>query len=296
MNGQWQGVRRGKEKTNLPRQNEHQKLSLETYLERRSDKSTQTLLERIDEIIGMIAPMRMAALKRKKIVDLVQRTVAECLSVKRCYVTGSFPLKTYLPSSDIDMTIIVDEEKSKNDVPWYLKLMTALSKKAVLDHKRSESEKRLSIHNVTFVASDVKLLKCVVDNVTVDISANKINGIAAAALLADANVAIGREDLFIRSVLLIKTWCAYDAKKTTIDESILGGDRACLSSYALCILVLRLFNLKRGRSRIMHPFHAFALFFDEYASFPWSTHAITLYGSIPLADVSKGEDLTIAMA
>ena len=54
--------------------------------------------------------------------------------------------------------------------------------------------------------SEVKLVKCVVDNITVDVSVNKLDGVASVALLADVNRRIGRNDLFLRSVLLLKAW------------------------------------------------------------------------------------------
>ena len=68
-----------------------------------------------------------------------------------------------------------------------------------------------------------------------------------------------------------------------MDEPILGSDRARLSSYALCVLVLRMFNTKRGREFIKHPLDAFAMFFEEYMDFPWKQLAVTIHGSTELS-------------
>jgi hypothetical protein len=52
----------------------------------------------------------------------------------------------------------------------------------------------------------VKILKVLVGNILVDISANKAGGIGALCFLEEVDRVCGRDHLFKRSVLLAKAW------------------------------------------------------------------------------------------
>ena len=138
-----------------------------------------------------------------------------------------------------------------------------------------------------FVNADIKLVKCLIDNVHVDVSENKVrrltllhllvpscelltfvclqlNNVAASAFIAHVDQFLGKDHLFLRSVLIIKTWCRFDSTGF-VQEPILASQKSKLSSYCVSILVLHLFNV----FDISHPLEAFTRFFRVYAHFDW---------------------------
>lgn len=50
----------------------------------------------------------------------------------------------------------------------------------------------------------VKLLKCLVDNIVVDISFDTLNGLCTVAFLEAVDRHVGREHLFKRSIILVR--------------------------------------------------------------------------------------------
>jgi len=109
------------------------------------------------------------------------------------------------------------------------------------DHEEEEEEEYLlEVKDIVVIHADVRLLKCVVDGIVVDVSANQFGGLATLAFLKEVNAKIGKNDLFKRSVILVKAWAFYESR-------ILGAPYALLSTYALKTLIicaLRRFNKK----------------------------------------------------
>ena len=173
------------------------------YLSRENREASRSARLLVDKILDSISPNAQAASKRMLVVGHVRKIISAALTAMGTYLTGSFPLKTYLPDSDIDITVIVGEDEASS---WYTRLLEALTGSAIENHDIREG---VHIRSVSFINSEVKLVKCIVDNITVDVSVNKLDGVASVALLADANRRIGRNDLFLRSVLLLKAWCTY---------------------------------------------------------------------------------------
>ena len=79
--------------------------------------------------------------------------------------------------------------------------------------------------------------------------------------------------------LLPKAFCHYESQRLC-GRSVLGSGTGGLSSYAMQVLLFALFN--SSPFRIKHPLQALVLFFQTYASVPWSTVRITIYGVEPL--------------
>ena len=59
---------------------------------------------------------------------------------------------------------------------------------------------------VTVINAEVQLMKCIVDGMMVDVSANQFGGLASLGFLEETNTFIGRDDLFVRSIILVKAW------------------------------------------------------------------------------------------
>jgi len=82
----------------------------------------------------------------------------------------------------------------------------------------------------------VKVVKCLVQNIAVDISVNQIGGLLTFEFLEKVDQKIGKDCLFRRSIMLIKDWCYYESR-------ILGAHRGLISTYALETLVLYIFHI-----------------------------------------------------
>ena len=258
------------------------------------------------------------------------------LAGARVLDTGSFASKTYLPDSDVDLTITLpcSSYPGAYSDDWMLAVNHALCRAAIglppgsnsngrsgaarNDAAQDTSSSRessssvssdgspisadkdamhpLPIRNVTFVCARVKLVSCVVGNLTVDVACGKPSTGAAALLLNEADRCLDQHlaachhtthgyepcrpldrkggissdrsvflpalpsrhlpslpvhaqtHLFKRSLLLVKAWCFYESsalvRAATGEDAppVLGSKRGRLSSSALSVMLLSLFN------------------------------------------------------
>ncbi|KAG0473573.1 hypothetical protein HPP92_015430 [Vanilla planifolia] len=169
-----------------------------------------------------------------------------CISIWVC------SSKTYLPDGDIDLTAIgipSSEEALASDV------------RLVLEREEHNKDAEFEVKDVQYIHAEVKLVKCLVQNIVVDISFNQIGGLGTLCFLEQVDRIIGKDHLFKRSVILIKAWCYYESR-------ILGAHHGLISTYALEILILK---------------------------FDWDNYCISLHGpvslsSLPELSVEKVED------
>ncbi|KAK5844478.1 hypothetical protein PVK06_000618 [Gossypium arboreum] len=71
----------------------------------------------------------------------------------------------------------------------------------------------------------VKIVKCTVNDIPVDISFNQTAGLSALCFLETVDQLIGKDHLFKRSIFLIKAWCYYESRIL----GFLGHDSAKIS-------------------------------------------------------------------
>ncbi|XP_050255019.1 uncharacterized protein LOC126700895 [Quercus robur] len=139
---------------------------------------------------------------------------------------GSVPLKTYLPDGDIDLTTLSCpsvEDAWVSDVH------------AVLREEEHNEAARFEVKDIHCIDAEVKLVKCIVQNIVVDISFNQLGGLCTLCFLEQVDRLVGKDHLFKRSIILIKAWCYYESR-------ILGAHHGLLSTYALEKLVLYIFH------------------------------------------------------
>ena len=171
----------------------------------------------------------------------------------------------------------------------------------------TEEQQQPAVRDVQFVNADVRIVRATMENgIVVDISANAIGAVAAAAFVEAADVTIGHDHLFKRSFMLLKAWLTFDALDvvaaveseagTAVEDGSapgrgrgsesrsLGEPRVALLEaasgglppYALAILLFAVFNA--GPRVPRHPLQALVSFFEAYATFPWGTAVVTIYG------------------
>ncbi|CAN1303327.1 hypothetical protein LINPERPRIM_LOCUS25802 [Linum perenne] len=182
---------------------------------------------------------------------------------------GSVPLKTYLPDGDIDLTAFGGlnmEESLANDV------------QSILEMEDQNSAAEFVVKDVQLIRAEVKLVKCLVQNIVVDISFNQLGGLCTLCFLEEVDRLIGKDHLFKRSIILIKAWCYYESR-------ILGAHHGLISTYALETLVLYIYHL--FHSSLDGPLAVLYKFLDYFSKFDWENYCISLNGPVRISSLPE---------
>ncbi|KAL1199779.1 Protein HESO1 [Cardamine amara subsp. amara] len=235
------------------------------------------------EIIEQVHPTLVSEDRRRDVIDYVQRLIKITLGCE-VHSFGSVPLKTYLPDGDIDLTAfggLCHEEE------------LAAKVFSVLEREEYNGAAPFVVKDVQLIRAEVKLVKCLVQNIVVDISFNQIGGICTLCFLEKIDQHIGKDHLFKRSIILIKAWCYYESR-------ILGAFHGLISTYALETLVLYIFHL--FHSSLNGPLAVLYKFLDYFSKFDWDNYCISLNGPVCLSSLPEiaveppengGEDLLL---
>ncbi|KAL4558439.1 hypothetical protein LXL04_036639 [Taraxacum kok-saghyz] len=213
------------------------------------------------QVLNCVYPTLDSEEKRKDVIEFMQKLIRSSLGVE-VFPYGSTPLKTYLPDGDIDFTAIGPPGRG-NILPHdVLHLLQA---------QEYYGNNEFEIRDVTFIDAEVKLVKCIVSGIVIDISFNMLGGLCTLCFLEQVDRHIGNDHIFKRSIILIKTWCFYESR-------LLGANYGLLSTYALAVLVLYIFQVF-GAS-ITSPLMALYRFLDYYSKFDWDNYCINLNGVV----------------
>ncbi|KAF3454811.1 hypothetical protein FNV43_RR05259 [Rhamnella rubrinervis] len=213
------------------------------------------------EIVSKIQPTLVADQKRKDVIDYVQRLLRNYIGCE-VFPYGSVPLKTYLPDGDIDLTAFSSP-----------KIEDALASHvhAALRGEEHNEAAQYKVKDVHCIDAEVKLVKCIVQNVVVDISFNQLGGLSTLCFLEQVDRLTGKDHLFKRSIILIKAWCYYESR-------ILGAHHGLISTYALEILVLYIFH--QFTSSLNGPLAVLYRFLDYFSKFDWDNYCVGLNGPV----------------
>ncbi|PPS15377.1 hypothetical protein GOBAR_AA05205 [Gossypium barbadense] len=105
---------------------------------------------------------------------------------------------------------------------------------SILQDNQQNSE--VLVQDVQYIRAQVKIVKCTVNDIPVDISFNQTAGLSALCFLEKVDQLIGKDHLFKRSIILIKAWCYYESR-------ILGAHHGLISTYALETMILYIINV-----------------------------------------------------
>lgn len=223
--------------------------------------------ERTAELIACIQPNRPSEERRTAVADYVERLIHKCFECQ-VFTFGSVPLKTYLPDGDIDLTAFSYHQALKDT--W------ANEVRDVLQSEEKSEHAKFRVKEVQYIQAEVKLIKCLVENIVVDISFNQLGGLCTLCFLEEVDNLIGQNYLFKRSIILVKAWCYYESR-------ILGAHHGLISTYALETLVLYIFHVFNksfsGPLEVLYRFLAF------FSNFDWDNYCVSLWGPIPLSSL-----------
>ncbi|XP_027112355.1 uncharacterized protein [Coffea arabica] len=213
------------------------------------------------EVLDAIHPTMDSEEKRKDVIDYVQRIIRNSLGFE-VFPYGSVPLKTYLPDGDIDLTIFSSP---------YVEEFWASDVLSILQREEQNENAEYEVKDTQFIDAEVKLVKCLAQNIVIDISFNQLGGLCTLCFLEQVDRLVGKDHLFKRSIILIKAWCYYESR-------ILGAHHGLISTYALETLVLYIFHL--FHSSLHGPFAVLYRFLDYFSKFDWENYCISLNGPV----------------
>ncbi|XP_004985241.1 uncharacterized protein LOC101755004 isoform X2 [Setaria italica] len=232
---------------------------------RRLDPERWAVAEgRTAELIARIQPNAHSEGRRLAVYHYVQRLIMSCLSCQ-VFTFGSVPLKTYLPDGDIDVTAFSNSEDLNET--W------ANLVRDVLEREEKSENAEFHVKEVQYIQAEVKIIKCLVENIVVDISFNQVGGLCTLCFLEQIDNLISRNHLFKRSIILIKAWCFYESR-------ILGAHHGLISTYALETLVLYIFHI--FNNSFTGPLEVLYRFLEFFSNFDWEKFCLSLWGPVPI--------------
>ena len=150
----------------------------------------------VNQFLHTVAVTNETEIQRQKIFEQIKQTLAQVLDESVIITTfGSGPLKTYLPDSDIDITILFRESFLKG---------TKLDPKCKIGSKEFNVVKNiliscseeLDIEDVIFIDAEVKLIKFRCQEIPIDISFNQIGGVCTLEYLETVDNILAKDHLF----------------------------------------------------------------------------------------------------
>lgn len=223
--------------------------------------------ERTAELITRIQPNQPSEERRNAVADYVQRLIAKCFPCQ-VFTFGSVPLKTYLPDGDIDLTTFSNNQNLKDT--W------ANQVRDVLQNEEKNENAEFHVKEVQYIQAEVKIIKCLVENIVVDISFNQLGGLCTLCFLEEVDHLINQNHLFKRSIILIKAWCYYESR-------ILGAHHGLISTYALETLVLYIFHV--FNNSFAGPLEVLYRFLEFFSNFDWDNFCVSLWGPVPISSL-----------
>ena len=248
----------------------------------------------VDFILDIIGPNLERDKDRNTNLSIVKGIITNIFNKKLPdYIThifpyGSFPMKTYLKDADIDLTIFFE---SKFEQKILIELPLDIINKAIIiikeEFERYNKESSFDLFSeIKIILADIRLLKCKIGAISLDISINNFSGLYKIILIdyienqfksqfnkknlfLDSSYNDNKINVFRRSLLLIKGWCLFEG-------NLMGSNIGLMASYTLEILVMYVFNLYY--EFIYNEFDGFEKFFEFMEKIDWENNIISLFG------------------
>ncbi|XP_062190111.1 uncharacterized protein LOC133893156 [Phragmites australis] len=217
------------------------------------------------EVLLRLHPTEEAERRRQGVIAYLKRVIGSSLGCE-VFAFGSVPLKTYLPDGDVDITVLGNTWLNSTFMDGVRYVLEA--------EKHCDAEFELT--GLNFINAEVKLIKCVIDNIVVDVSFNQIGGVSTFCFLELVDRQVGENHLFKRSIMLIKAWCYHESR-------ILGAHHGLISTYALETLVLYIFNM--FHNSLHGPLEVLYRFLEYFSKFDWDQYGISLNGPVDLSSL-----------
>lgn len=239
----------------------------------------------VEEVIAMVQPAEIQINYRSSVSSFICKHARVAYPGVHIYEIGLNGLRCFLPDDPIRLSIF----SSKWQDNWYTGLNDRLCRVSggITDSENDEERHSFSnnqsyfhhtLTNVSFL-KDVDVghkLQCLIDSsaVGVEIFSNMRTDLCLLAFFEEFNSLIGQNNLFKRSLLLIRAWWIYEANLSNL-----------LSDTSISIMLSAIFN--ENPTTIKHPFQALYIFLVTFSSLDYCTNVITLFGIITVEKYFK---------
>lgn len=235
--------------------------------------------------------------------DLICRTLGVPL-----FPIGSSVSHTFLQDSDLNCTAFVSSKSPLVDDTWYVKVNEALCLSAFQQQAGNitdSSSSPIVVSNVSFVNREMKMIRSIINGITVDITMNQHQSLFMETLIERVDAFVGRDNLFKRSLLLLKAWFQYESSKYTYGGDSLtnsntstGGtsglkyvsNNTAISTWSIVVMLIATFQ-QHGEN-IFFPIQALGHCFRYLTGFDWMNCALTVFGPVPLSSVHEYKPVT----
>ena len=257
----------------------------------------------VDFILELTGPNPELESERKTNFSIVKTIIINILNKKFPYYNtfifpyGSYPMKSYLKNADIDITIFLQSKQEVNiftEIPIEIINDMIILIKEKFERYNKESAFVL-FSEIKIIMADIRLLKCKIGNISLDISVNNFSGIYKVVLIDyienqfknefnrlnlfnDNAFSENKIQIFRRTLILIKAWCLFEG-------NLMGSNIGLMATYALEIIVIYVFNLHYDH--IYNELDGFEKFFEIMDNFDWEKSIISLFGIFSSADYQK---------
>lgn len=232
-----------------------------------------------DDIIAVVGPTYQTVMVRDQIFDSIKKFINYIFIstypglICSVYTYGSVPLKTFLVDSDIDISLIISDESGIVQPPLCQKIYLELIKRF-----EEVAAANPEITGIQSIMAEVQVVKLQWYSVPIDITLQQYSAYVSYNFLEMINQMLGKEGLFKRSIILIKSWCLYESH-------ILGSQNGNLCSYAIEIMILYVLN--NYYDECCAPLDVLRIFVRSFSSFEWDKEILSIFGPIPIASYTK---------
>ena len=248
----------------------------------------------VDFILNLVGPNEERENDRNKKYSLVKKIIEDSLKVHYpnyipyIFPYGSFPIKTYLKESDIDITMIFENKTNHqilinltNDI---INNIIFIIKDSFENYNNQNNQNIFT--DINIINADIKLIKCQIQSIPLDISINNFYGLFKMIFMNNIYKQIeikfnnnqntdNKLTIFKKTILLIKAWCAEEG-------NLMGSNIGLMASYALESLIIHMFNLYF--KDINNEIEGFFYFFNLMNNIDLENNIISLFGIIPVTD------------
>ena len=259
----------------------------------------------IGSVITLLEPHQAQITYRNSVKAFLARVVRRTLGAK-VYETGLHALNCFLPDDPIRLTVLLGRTNVYIDT-WLPALTEKLSILADIgcdngkfllaemmqpledDCNAIEDIQPLTEHTVSHVHVTSGNLPrqgrifSDIEDTNVEIDSNSLSSVRFLSFLDEIANLVGKNELFKRSLLLIRGWWLYET--ATYGG---GSTKTLLTDQSLCVLVCSIFNQHHA---ILHqPLQVLSIFLSEYCELDWNNCAVTVQGIVPFRPVVNKSD------
>mmetsp|Transcript_12588 Transcript_12588/g.12221 ORF Transcript_12588/g.12221 Transcript_12588/m.12221 type:complete len:1255 (+) Transcript_12588:255-4019(+) len=269
-----------------------------------SNEESDTKDEVISSVLSMLEPHESQVSYRNSARAFLARVVRRSLGSK-IFETGLHALNCFLPDDPIRLTILLGrtnvfvdtwlptlteklsvlaDAKGENGNVQMLELMQSSED----DYVAGEDQHPLNEHTVSHIngmsrSGQPSQLFCAFEQMNVEVMSNSLSDLRFLAFIEEVAQLVGKNELFKRSLLLIRGWWTYETS-----SYINNPTKNFLSDSVLSVLVCSIFN--QYHAILFQPLQVLSVFLAEYCELDWRNFTVTIQGIVPFRIIPNHED------